>query len=86
MDETRCNFCGSEEWEERRIKYLYSYKGNHLLVPDMPVEVCLNCGMIYYPAAALKEVERHFFAIYSGAAEPERYIKVPETTYAAIAS
>jgi plasmid maintenance system killer protein len=28
----KCNFCGSEQYEERRIEYLYSYKGKDLYV------------------------------------------------------
>ena len=47
----------------RPIEYLYSHQGEHLLVPSTPAEVCLNCGMVYYDAAVLKEIERQFFAI-----------------------
>ena len=78
----RCNFCGSEQYEERRIEYLYSYKGEYLLVPNTPVEVCLNCGMIYYDAAVLKEIERRFFAIQENVEEPDRYIQMPTAAYA----
>ena len=77
-----CHVCGSDQFEERRIEYLYSHKGRYLLVPNMPVEVCTNCGMVYYDAAVLKEVERHFFAIQRKAEKPDRYIEVPEKAYA----
>jgi YgiT-type zinc finger domain-containing protein len=77
----RCNFCGSEQYEERRIEYLYSHKGKYLLVPNTPVEVCVNCGMIYYDAAVLKEIERRFFAIQSNTEQPDRYIQMPTATY-----
>lgn len=77
----RCNFCGSDHCEERRIDYLYSHKGQYLLVPNTPVEVCLDCGMVYYDAAVLKEIERRFFAIQNKTKEPERYIQVPAMTY-----
>ena len=63
MRKVQCNFCGSERYEERRIGYLYSHEGKYLLVPNTPVEICLNCGIMYYDAAVLKEIERHFFAI-----------------------
>lgn len=46
----KCNYCGSESYQEKRIEYLYSHKGKYLLVPNTPVEVCSNCGMIYYAA------------------------------------
>ena len=77
MKKIRCNFCGSDRYEERKIDYLYSYKGDYLLVPNTPVEVCLNCGMVYYDAAVLKEIERRFFAIRQNKEQPERYIRVP---------
>lgn len=77
-----CNFCGSDRYEERRVEYLYSLKGKYLLVPNTPVEVCLNCGMRYYDAAVLEEIERRFFAIQAKAEEPDRYIEVPEKAYA----
>ncbi|MEK0182770.1 MAG: YgiT-type zinc finger protein [Oscillatoriales cyanobacterium] len=54
MREIRCNACGSYRYEERKINYLYSYQGKYLLVPNTPVEICLDCGMIYYDAAVLK--------------------------------
>ena len=41
---TQCNFCGSDRYEERRIEYLYTHKGKYLLVPNTPVEICLDCG------------------------------------------
>ncbi|MBI5184696.1 MAG: type II toxin-antitoxin system MqsA family antitoxin [Nitrospinae bacterium] len=77
-----CNFCGSDRCEERKIEYLYSHKGKYLLVPNTPVEICLNCGMIYYDAAVLKEIEHHFFAIQHKTEKPDRYIEMPEKAYA----
>lgn len=77
MVRAKCNFCGSEKYEEKKMEYLYSRDEKYLLVPNTPVEVCLNCGMMYYDAAVLKEIERHFFAIHSKAEEPDRYIEMP---------
>ncbi len=77
----QCNFCGGEQYEERRIEYLYSYKGKYLLVPNTPVEVCVDCGMIYYDAAVLKEIERRFFAIRKKQETPDRYIQMPTAAY-----
>ena len=53
-----------------------------MLVPNAPVEVCLNCGMVYYDAAVLKEIERRFFAIQHKHEEPDRYIEMPAIAYA----
>ena len=81
-EQKRCNFCGSTEYEERRIDYLYSYKGNYLLVPDTPVEICSECGMVYYDAKVLKRIEDHFFAIQQKTEEPDNYIELPAWRYA----
>jgi YgiT-type zinc finger domain-containing protein len=86
MDKERegvqCPFCGSNQFEEQHIEYLYSHKGKYLLVPDTPVELCLNCGMIYYDAAVLETIERRFFAIHQKVEKPDRYIQVPTIAYA----
>ena len=79
---TQCNVCQSDQREKRRIEYLYSYKGKYLLAPNTPVEVCLNCGMIYYDAAVLKKIERRFFAIQENNEKPDSYIQMPTAVYA----
>lgn len=81
MSAVRCNFCGSEEYEERRIEYLYSHQGEYLLVPNTPVEVCSSCGMVYYAAKVLREIERRFFAIRQQTEQPDRYISMPEKAF-----
>jgi YgiT-type zinc finger domain-containing protein len=82
MRKVLCNFCGSARYEERKIEYLYGHKSKYLLVPNTTVEVCINCGMVYYDAAVLKEIERLFFAIQNKAEEPDRYIEMPAKAYA----
>ena len=81
MKTIRCSFCGSESYKESKMDYLYSYEGEYLLVPNTPVEVCLDCGMVYYDAAVLKEIERRFFAIRQRQERPDRYIQVPTVLY-----
>ena len=78
MRTVQCNYCGSDRYEVRRIEYLYSHRGEYLLVPNTPVEVCMNCGTVYYDAAVLKEIERHFFAIRQNAEKPDRYVQMPQ--------
>jgi len=34
--------------------------------------------MVYYDAAVLKEIERHFFAIRQNAEKPDRYVQMPQ--------
>ena len=81
MKNAKCNFCGSERCEERRIDYLYRHRDQYLLVPNTPVEICLHCGMIYYDAAVLKEIERRFFSIQNKREEPDQYIEMPTMAY-----
>ena len=81
MPDTRCSFCGHDQYEQRRLEYIYSFRGKHLLVPNTPVEVCLNCGMKYYDAAVLEEIERRFFAIENNTEQPDRYVQVTEKAY-----
>lgn len=81
MRTVACNFCGSNQYEERRIDYLYSHQGQYLLVPNTPVEICRNCGMVYYDAAVLKKNEHHFFAIHRHAEAPDCYIQMPTKAY-----
>ncbi len=81
MSLKKCNFCGSCGYEKRKTAYLYSYKGNYLFVPDMPVEICSDCGMVYYDATALKEIERRFFAIQKKEEQAD-YIEIPIMAYA----
>jgi YgiT-type zinc finger domain-containing protein len=77
----RCIYCDGNEYKERRIEYLYSHKGEYLLVPNTRVEVCLNCGMIYYDAAVLKKIEQRFFAIQDEQEQPDTYIRMPSVAY-----
>ena len=57
-------------------------EGNYLLVPDTPVMVCTNCGMVYYDAAILEAIEQRFFAIQQEGEEPDTYIQMPLVAYA----
>jgi YgiT-type zinc finger domain-containing protein len=82
MQKTHCSVCGNVRCEERRIEYLYTHQGKYLLVPNTPVEVCLNCGMVYYDAEVLKNIEQQFFAIERQEQKPDRYVQMPEVVYA----
>lgn len=83
MSEVKCSFCGSGRYEERRVDYLYQHDGKFLLVPNTPVQVCSECGMVYYDAKVLKEIERHFFAIQKHEEEPDSIMAIPMKRYTA---
>jgi YgiT-type zinc finger domain-containing protein len=76
-----CSFCGSDRCEERRIEYLYSHGGKYLLVPNTPVEICQDCGTVFYAATVLKEIERRFLAIQYRSEEADSYIEMPAKAY-----
>jgi YgiT-type zinc finger domain-containing protein len=76
-----CTNCRDTTFEQREIEYLYSHEGKYLLVPDTPVEVCRQCGMVYYDATVLKEIERRFFAIHQGGEKPEHYVRMPQVSF-----
>ena len=78
----QCPFCGGGCFEKRQIEYLYSYEDKYLLVPNTPIDICMECGMIYYDAAVLEEIERRFFAIHQNDEEPDRYVQLPIAAYA----
>jgi len=77
-----CPFCGDSHFEEERTEYLYSHAGSYLLVPNTPVLVCANCGMIFYEGAVLEEIERRFFAIQARTEAPDQIIQLPLVAYA----
>jgi YgiT-type zinc finger domain-containing protein len=78
-----CNVCGSENYEERQVEYLYAQSGNYLLVPNTPVEICLDCGTIYYDVRVLYHIEQHFLAIQNRSEQPDKFISMPTKTYVA---
>ena len=78
----KCNFCGATDCEDRRMEYMYTYRGNYLLVPNTPVEICTKCGMMYFEASVLKEIERRFFAIQKKEERPDAYIELPRMAFA----
>ncbi|MBW4461515.1 MAG: type II toxin-antitoxin system MqsA family antitoxin [Nodosilinea sp. WJT8-NPBG4] len=77
MRDIKCNTCGSAGYEERRVTYLYSHQGQYLIVPNTPVEICSDCGTVYYSAEVLKNIERQFFAIRNNTEMPDQYLQVP---------
>jgi YgiT-type zinc finger domain-containing protein len=81
MREVNCNVCGSQRYEQRKVDYLYHHQDKYLLVPNTPVEVCLDCGMIYYDAGVLKKIERSFFAIQSQNEQPDCYLSIPSKEF-----
>jgi YgiT-type zinc finger domain-containing protein len=86
MKNTKCHFCGSEDFEERQVEYIYRRNGKYLIIRDMPCEVCLRCGERYYPAEALLAVESRFKAIHAKQSVPKETLAVPVESFALVAA
>ena len=86
MENTKCNFCGSDQFEKREVEYIYRRKGRYLIVHDVPCEVCLNCSERYYPAEALLAIENRFKAIHEKKREPQGTLAVPVESFALVAA
>ena len=42
----------------------------------------MNCGMVYFDAKVLKEIERRFFAIQKKTEKPDSYVELPQVAFA----
>ncbi len=86
MKNTKCHFCGSEDFEARKVEYIYRRNGKYLIVRDVPCEICLNCGERYYPAEALLAIEARFKVIHEKHGAPKEILSVPVESFAPLAA
>ena len=82
MNMSRCNYCGGTGFSARRVEYFYAHGGKYLLAPNTPAEVCDCCGMEFYDAVVVKEIERRFFAIRAKTEKPDEVLQVPMKAFA----
>jgi YgiT-type zinc finger domain-containing protein len=82
MSKSRCHICGGEEFEQRRVEYIYRRGGHHLIVQDVPCKVCLHCGERYYEGPILLHIEQRFKDIYEKDIESQSNTLVPIEVYA----
>ncbi len=81
MKNSKCHFCGSEDFEERSGEYIYRRRGKYFIVRDVPFEACRNCGERYYPATVLLAIESRFKAIQEKQREPRETLMVPVESF-----
>ncbi|MBZ5637216.1 MAG: type II toxin-antitoxin system MqsA family antitoxin [Acidobacteriia bacterium] len=55
---SRCDVCGKAGVLRRRLPRTYGRGPTLLVVEDVPVMVCPNCGESYLTAETLQEIER----------------------------
>ena len=53
-----CNVCGKKGAEVRHVTRIYGKGANLLIIENVPVVVCPNCGESYLTAETLHEIER----------------------------
>jgi YgiT-type zinc finger domain-containing protein len=78
MYEFSCEHCTGTVRERRSDREAIRHKGNFVILEDVPIGVCDNCGARYFDASVLRRVAE----IGRGAATPVRTIEVPVGTYA----
>lgn len=72
MKANECEYC-SGDIQPKKVTVNHSYKGKLVIIKDVPVGVCQECGQRYYAATTLEKLDT--MAQNSDAA-PER-ISVP---------
>ena len=77
-----CHFCGSKNFKNKQVQYIYRHNDHFLIVNDVPCEECEFCGEQYFKAAVLKRIEKDFIHIYSDGKKTKRRIMVPVEVFA----
>lgn len=54
----QCDICGEEGARVRRVSETFGKGKNLLIIEDVPLVVCPNCGESYFTAETLHEIER----------------------------
>ena len=58
MEIRECEFCHSREIIRTVVNEVYPSNGEYLLIEDIPVWRCTQCGEKYYEAEVLINIER----------------------------
>jgi YgiT-type zinc finger domain-containing protein len=77
MYEFSCEHCSGTVRERRRDREAIRHKGSFVILEDVPIGVCDNCGSRYFDASVMRRVAE----IGRGAALPLRTIEVPVGNY-----
>jgi YgiT-type zinc finger domain-containing protein len=78
MYDFKCEHCDGTVRERRMDREAIRHKGNFVILEDVPIGVCDNCGARYFDASVLRRVAE----IGRGATAPLRTIEIPVGTYA----
>ncbi len=67
-----CEYCGGN-LVEKRVTWHRKVKGHYVLIENVPVGVCIECGTRYFAANVLKTIEERV----RGRRQVDREILVP---------
>lgn len=72
-----CSFCGSKNFRERSVQYLYKHDDKYLMANNVPCEECEFCGEQYFKADTLKKIENDFRDIHFSGKRAKQEVRVP---------
>jgi YgiT-type zinc finger domain-containing protein len=77
MYDFKCEHCSGTVRERRSDREALRHRGNFVILEDVPIGVCDNCGARYFDASVLRRVAE----IGRGATKLLRTIEVPVGNY-----
>jgi YgiT-type zinc finger domain-containing protein len=77
MYDFSCEHCSGIIKERRRDREAIPHKGNFVILENVPIGVCVNCGARYFDASILRRAAE----IGRGAGTPLRTIEVSAGNY-----
>jgi YgiT-type zinc finger domain-containing protein len=76
-----CHFCGSKNFKNNKVQYIYKHSDRFLIVKDVPCLQCEYCGEQYFRGDVLEKIEKEFHEIYSLRKEVKKEFSVPVEHY-----
>jgi YgiT-type zinc finger domain-containing protein len=70
----RCYFCQGTVKSER-ITHIHRWKGQVIILEDVPADVCQQCGEVYFAPNVLQAMDR--IAEHKQQEEPKKQLLVP---------
>ena len=73
----QCDICGSQEAQQKLVTEMFEIDGRHVLVENIPVLVCQQCGEMTFDRETTERVRR----MVHGEAHPARKVEVDLFAY-----
>lgn len=70
----RCYFCRGTV-KQQRVTHVHPWKGEVIILEDVPADVCQQCGETYFAPEVLKAMDQ--IALDQRQTEPKRRVVVP---------